>query len=91
MTVEIYYYLPPFGKYDFEAVLVGPAPDCLQLEHKLGTHRWHPETERKGITKDPGYIIASVDGIEEVIEHRERGDVFYISDDPELTRELKRP
>jgi hypothetical protein len=91
VTVEIYYYSPPFGKYDFEAVLLGPAPECLQLEHKLGTARWHPESERKGITTHPGYLIASVDGIEEVMEHRKQEPIFYISDDPALTRELKRP
>jgi hypothetical protein len=36
----------------------------------------------------PNYAIVTIDGITEVIEHRERGTVFYITDDPEVRRRL---
>ncbi len=40
----------------------------------------------------PLYEIVTIDGVTELIEHRQRGDsVFYISDDPQLRRKLGVP
>jgi hypothetical protein len=53
-------------------------------------HRWHPDSERRGYQSNPGYVIASVNGIEELIEHKSAEPVFSISDDPKLIDEMKR-
>jgi hypothetical protein len=36
----------------------------------------------------PNYAVVTIDGTTEVIEHRQRGPVFYIADDPELRRKF---
>ncbi len=87
LSVEIYYYSPMFGKSNFKAVLFGPPPMYNKLGMKIGVHRWHPETERKGHDKSPTYVIASVDGIEEIIEHRWHNDIFHITDRPAISEE----
>ena len=90
LMVKIYYYspLPPYS-YDVKAELIGPLPEFRILERKTGKHRWHPDSERRGYQSYPGYVIASVNGIEEVIEHKAMGPIFYISDDPKLIAEIK--
>ena len=35
-----------------------------------------------GRLPDPQYQVARVDGTVDIIEHRQRGDVFYMTDDP---------
>jgi hypothetical protein len=91
LTVRISYYapMPPFT-YDLKAELLGPPPNFRVLDRASGMHRWHPDSERRGYQANPGYVIASVHGIEEVIEHKSMGPVFYISDDPKLIDEMKR-
>ena len=91
LTVQISYYapIPPFT-YDLKAELLGPPPNFRVLERTSGMHRWHPDSERRGYQSSPGYVIASVNGIEEVIEHKSMEPIFYISDDPKLIDEMKR-
>lgn len=91
LTVQIHYYapIPPFT-YDLKAELLGPPPDFRVLDRASGMHRWHPDSERRGYQSNPGYVIASVNAIEEVIEHRGLEPIFYISDDPKLIDEMKR-
>jgi hypothetical protein len=36
----------------------------------------------------PVYEVITVKGITEIIEHREKGDVFYITDEPAVWKEL---
>jgi len=90
LTVQIHYYapIPPFT-YDLKAELLGPPPDFRVLDRASGMHRWHPDSERRGYQVNPGYIIASVNGVEEVVEHKAMEPIFYISDDPQLMNEMK--
>jgi hypothetical protein len=37
----------------------------------------------------PLYQIATINGITELIEHRQRGPLFHISDDTEVKRQLR--
>ena len=89
LTVKIYYYspIPPYT-YDIKTELLGPSPEFCLLDRKTGKHRWHPDSERRGYQSNPGYVIASVNGIKEVIEHKAMGPIFYISDDPKLIDEM---
>jgi len=59
------------------------------LSEKTGIDRYHPDSERRGIRNYPVYVIVTVDGIEEVFEHRQRGDIVYVTDDQNLTETLK--
>jgi hypothetical protein len=57
---------------------------------------WIRDSQPQTLVPDPGtgplpypnYAIVTIDGITEVIEHRERGSVFYITDDPDIKRNL---
>ncbi len=89
LTVKIYYYSPiPPVIYDLRAELLGPPPDFRLLERKFGKHRWHPDSERRRY-QAPSYVIASIDGIDEIVEHKAMEPIFYISDDAKLIDEMK--
>jgi hypothetical protein len=60
------------------------------LYEKVGTRRYHPDTEENNRSAYPGYIIIKIDDIEEVFEHRQRGAILYITDDPKITAVIKR-
>ena len=84
LGVEIHYFGKLYGT-TFKAILLGPEGKILDRE--TGKHQWHPESAEKIKTESgrsalPQYIIAEINGIEEVIEHRERGPIFHISDSP---------
>jgi len=34
------------------------------------------------------YEIVMVDGVTDIIEHRERNDIFYMTDDPAVWKEI---
>ena len=70
-------------------VMYGPAPEYKVLMEKVGSDRWHPLTEQQGHDKYPKYSIMTVDGIEEVFEQRQMGDILYVSDDPKFTSVLQ--
>ena len=90
LTVKIYYYspIPPYT-YDIKIELLGPSPEFRVLHRKTGKHRWHPDSERRGYQSYPGYVVASVNGIDEVIEHKAMEPIFYVSDDAKLISEIK--
>lgn len=90
LTVEIYYFVPPpFFKSSFKANLLGPAPGYKILETKIGTHYLHPNSVKRGVSANPGYVVASIENIEEIIEHKKMEPIFYISDNTELKKEIK--
>ncbi len=35
-----------------------------------------------GVAEYPGFVLVKVNGVPEVIEHRAKGPIFYVSDDP---------
>ena len=84
LTVEIYYYAPPpFIRSNFKAILIGPPPEQKVLLKKIGIMHKHPNYANDR-SRYPTYNVAVVDGIKEMIEHRQREPIFYISDDPQL-------
>lgn len=91
LTVQIYCYSPPppFQTYNMKAELLGPPPEYHVLDKRVGKSHWHPDSERRGHQSYPIYVIASVNGIEEVVEHKLMEPIFYISDDPRLIQEMK--
>jgi hypothetical protein len=95
LTVEISNYAPPFGGPNFKAVLKGPAPKYQELDKKLGRTRLHPVMALKrnkfgGVDPDvyPMVTVQTIDGVTEILEHRKADDILYVSDDPELRRQL---
>jgi hypothetical protein len=84
LTMEMTYYSSPFG-FKVKMVVYGPAPERKALMKKVGTIRWHPLSAENRDNKYPNYSIISVDGIEEVVEKRQKGDILYITDDSKIT------
>lgn len=92
MTITLYSH-PLFQKV--KMVVHDLGPEHKKLMKKIGTERWHPCTERQFEEQKtgavyPNYSIIIVDGIEEIFEQRERGDILYITDDPQLRRTLNK-
>ena len=91
MTITLYF--RPFLRYVDKMIIYDLGPGHKELLKKVGTERWHPCTERQFEEKKtgavyPNYSIVTVDGIEEIFEQREPGDILYITDDPQLRRTL---
>jgi hypothetical protein len=84
LTMKITIYVVPFGGRA-KVVVYGPAPDSKLLIEKGGKERWHPLSEKEYDNKYPNYTIITIDGIEEVFEQRQRGNILYITDDPTIT------
>ena len=87
LTVEIFYYGSDEG--EFKAVLLGPPPENMKLSKKFGIKRLHSESQKFERGHYPAYYVGTIDGIDEVIEHRAREPFFYISDAPLLRETLK--
>ena len=84
ISVEIFYYVPPpFIRSNFKAILVGPPPENKIISKKIGVQHDHPNYANDR-SRYPTYNIAAVDGIEEIIEHRQMEPIFFITDDPQL-------
>jgi len=47
-----------------------------------------PKSLPGSVNGNPGYEVITANGIIEVIEHRAMEPIFYISDDPEVKRQL---
>lgn len=92
MTIECYS-LPPI-LYTAVMKVYGPQPEHRKLMEKVGTIRTHPITkqqfgEKRSYSVFPNYLIISVNGIEEVFEHRSKGDILYVSDEPNLRARMR--
>ena len=87
ISINFTFYSHPVKDY-VKCVVYGPAPEHQKLYEKVGTKRYFPDTENNR-SAFPGYIIIKIDGIEEVFEHRERGNILYVTDDPKLTSVIK--
>ena len=44
--------------------------------------------QQENVQSNPSYVVVNASGITEVIEHKHRGDVFYINDDPAVRTKL---
>jgi len=88
LQVTCCYYSPPFMKPRAIFKLKTQSSETVLLE-KTGIMRYHPESVKLGMAHSPLYVYITVDGIEEVIEHRKLDDIIYIVDDPKLINALK--
>lgn len=84
LSVQVSYYAPWFGKTNIKAILVGPAPNNLTIDKKYGNIEKLSTTDK--VTDYPGFLIANLGGVTEIIEHKKMEPIFYISDDPKLTK-----
>ena len=95
MTIDLYTNVIPFTN-NAVVTIYGPINDNKVIMKKAGKERWHPYTlqqfkEKKSYDVCPSYSIVKIDDIEEVFEHRCKGegDILYITDDPKLREGLK--
>lgn len=96
LNVTITFYTHPIFENKVRMIVYGPAPERRKLMEKIAVSRWHPITEQQfekqqGYGVYPSYLIITVDGIEEIFEHRSKGNILYITDDPQVTYILKQP
>src|SRR5207237_5251281 len=47
LDVEIYYYIPPFGKTNFIAYVIATPPKRKKLEKKYRLQKWHPASQKQ--------------------------------------------
>lgn len=88
VTVTLYYYSMPSGG---RAKLILKDRDGWfpidRVEGKL--RELEPmQLESASGNDDPEYEILSAEGITDIIEHREKNDIFYMVDDPAVWSEL---
>ena len=88
ISIGFIFYTHPFKNY-VKCIVYGPDPERKKLNEQVGTQRYHPDTEKKNRSDYPRYIIIKIDGIEEVFEHRQRGDILCVTDDSKITSVLK--
>jgi len=88
VTIDLYSSPCPFCN-DTVTILYGPAPANKEIMKKTGRSRTHPLSDTRynkyPYGKYPSYTIITIDGIDEVFEHRRADDIFYITDDPSIT------
>lgn len=73
LNVKIAYYANCDNKPNFKADLILKGK---KIETKYGTHENLSDPR-----KNPSFIEGKIDGINEIIEHKEAGPIFYISDE----------
>lgn len=76
VSLKITFYT--FGKV--KNVVYGPLPQHKILYKTIGTHRWHPITEKRGYVAKPSYLIITVNGTDEIFEQRRLEPILYVTD-----------
>lgn len=94
LKVTVTFYTHPIFENKVRIVVYGPSPERRILMDKVGTSRWHPVTEQQfkkqqGYGVYPSYLIVTVDGVDDIFEHRYKGNILYITDDPRITYVLR--
>ena len=91
VSVTMSYYVYPSGRYarlvlrDTRKIRKLAQVEGRLFGHEPLTLHNSPEGHPKGY---PSYEVIDVNGIVEIVEHRRREPVFYISDDPAVHSEL---
>lgn len=85
VTVTLYYYLSILQK-PIAVLVVRDIKTGNKLMELSGTRRYHPMSEARGITQYPIYQVIKINGIDEVVEHKKQEPIFYLSDDPLLSK-----
>jgi hypothetical protein len=75
VSLTLNYYSNPFGP-NAKFILRNKRGDIL--EEVSGNDKPIGNT----LSEYPLYVLVEVNGVSEIVEHRTKGDVFYISDDP---------
>ena len=81
VTASLFLYNTPFARF----ILRGPAPERKKLMDVLIKANWHPVTieelkKCKNFDLSPQYYAASYKGINDLIEFRCKGPVFWMAD-----------
>jgi hypothetical protein len=89
--MSLTFYTHPLFENKVKIVVYGPSPGRKMLKEQIGNSRLHPITERqfkeqREYAVYPSYLIVTVDGIEEIFEHREKGNILHITDEPSVMR-----
>lgn len=90
ITMRITLYTSPFGGANAKLIVYGPPPERKKIMEKAGKERWHPISEIEYDKKYPNYTIITVDGIDEVFEKKQPGDILYITDDPRIISSIQK-
>jgi len=75
---------------NYYSVLVGPNAKFI-LRNKRGDILQEVRGDDRPITslsKYPVYVLVVVNGVPEVIEHRTKGPIFYVLDDPAIKKKI---
>jgi hypothetical protein len=89
MKIGFYTHLIPFVS-KAKMVVRGPAPEHKLIMVIAGNDRFHPQTKKQKWDVYPRHVIISVNGVEEVFEHRQRNNILHVTDDPKLTAVLNK-
>jgi len=89
LNIQLWYFTPLFADSRVIVKVIDRRTDNVLIELQ-GTNRYHPYSEQKGITNYPIYEIISIKNIDEVIEHRQSGDIVFITDDSKLIDMIKK-
>lgn len=71
--------------------LVVVDPHGRKMYDHMGASSWHPihASEQNPGLKYPCYTVISIDGVKDILEHREEGPVLHLTDDPKLWESVK--
>jgi hypothetical protein len=59
------------------------------LMEKTGSVHYHPDSEKRGLNTNPVYSLITVNGIQEIIEHRWKGDIVYVAEEVATTDDAR--
>lgn len=76
VSLTLNYYSNPFGA-NAKFILKNRRGDVL--EEVSGTDK-----PINGVSEYPGFVLVKVNGVSEIIEHRTKGPIFYVSDDASI-------
>ncbi len=82
VTLTLNYYSNPFGS-NAKFILKNRRGDVV--EEVSGTDK-----PINGVSEYPGFVLVKVNGVSEIIEHRTKGPIFYVSDAASIRNEIPR-
>ena len=83
VSLTLNYYSNPLGP-NAKFILTNKRGDIL--EEASGNDR--PIGSTLSELKYPSYVLVVVNGVPEIVEHRTKGPIFYISDDPGIKSKI---